>query len=159
MGADLIIPLLGSLLAGYYLLSTAELDWEAKSAGLFVGTVLLTLCAIQFARIIGAAVSGRGTLGLGGLVADTQHNRRRLALIVLVSLFIATISWTGTTLGLWLLLIASMLVMGVRSPVRLLAVATITSAVVYGVLILLLNSRLPRGFIEKLIAGALGQST
>jgi hypothetical protein len=159
LGADLIIPLLGSSLAIYYLVSTAELDWEARSAGLFVGSVLLTLCAIQLVRILGAAVTGRGTLGLGGLLSNTLHNRRRLALIGLVALFIATISWAGTTLGLWLLLIASMLVMGVRSPIRLLAVATTASAVVYVLLILILNTRLPRGILEKLIAGALGQST
>ena len=157
LGADLIIPLIGSALATYYLLSTAELDWEARSAGLFVGTVLLALCAIQFVRIIAAAATGRGTLGLGGLLAGTAHNRQRLGLAVLVALFIATISWTGTTLGLWLLLVASMLVMGVRNAGTLLSVATITAAVVYVLLILLLNTRLPRGLIEKLIAGALGQ--
>ena len=159
LGADLIIPLIGATLAGYYLISTAELDWEAKSAGLFVGSVLLVLCAIQLMRIVWAALKRQGSLGLGDLVADTPHNRQRLGLIVLVALFIGTIAWTGTTLGLWLLLIGAMLVMGVRSPVRLLSVATITSAVVYGVLILLLNTRLPRGIVEKLIAGALGQGS
>ncbi len=155
LGADLIIPLIGSGLAGYYLLTTAELDWEAKSAGLFVGTVLLFLCAVQFVRTVMALVSGAGSLGLGALVANTRHNRQRLALILLVALFIATISWTGTTLGLFALLIAGLLVMGVREPLRLLGIAFCTSAVVYFMLIYLLDTRLPRGLIEKAIAAAL----
>ncbi len=157
LGADLIIPVLGSSLAAYYLLSTADLDWEARSAGLFVGTVLLILCAIQLVRTIVALVRGSGTLGFGTLITNTQHNRQRLALIVLVALFIATIGWTGTTLGLFLLLVASMLVMGVREPGKLIGVAFCTSAVVYGMLIYLLNTRLPHGVIEKAIAAALGQ--
>ena len=157
LGADLIIPSIGSSLAIYYLLQTAELDWEAKSAGLFVGTVLLALCAIQLARTLVAVVRGNASLGLGELVADTPHNRQRLALMVLVALFIATITWTGTTLGLFLLLIASMWVMGVREPGKLAGVAFCTSAVVYIMLIYLLDTRLPRGIVEKTIAAALGQ--
>ena len=96
---------------------------------------------------------------LGDLIANTLHNRQRLALIVLVALFIATIGWTGTTLGLFVLLIAAMLVMGVREPGKLLGVAFGTSAVVYGMLIYLLDTRLPRGVVEKAIAAALGQGS
>jgi len=155
LGADLIIPLIGSSLAAYYLLTTAELDWEAKSAGLFVGTVLLLLCAVQLVRAIAALARGTATLGFGALLTNTHHNRQRLALLVLVALFIATIGWTGTTLGLFLLLLAAMLVMGVREPGRLLGVAFCTSAIVYIMLIYLLDSRLPRGIIEKAIAAAL----
>lgn len=155
LGADLIIPAIGSALAIYYLITTAELDWEAKSAGLFVGTVLLVLCAIQLVRILVGVMARRGSLGLGELIANSTHNRQRAGLVVLVALFIATIGWTGTTLGLFLLLLAAMQVMGVRSPVKLVAVAGITSAVVYTMLIFLLDTRLPRGVVEKTIAAAL----
>ena len=157
LGADLVIPLIGSSLAIYYLLQTAELDWEAKSAGLFVGTVLLALCAIQLVRTMVAVIRGQGSLGLGELIANTRHNRQRLALLLLVALFIATITWTGTTLGLFLLLIASMWVMGVREPGKLIGVAFCTSAVVYIMLIYLLDTRLPRGIVEKSIAAAIGR--
>lgn len=155
LGADLIIPLIGSSLAIYYLVTTAELDWEAKSAGLFVGSVLLFLCAVQCVRFLVALVRRTGTIGFGGLFANTKFNRQRLALLLLVALFIATIGWTGTTLGLFILLIAAMLVMGVREPVKLLGTAFATSAVVYTMLIYLLDTRLPRGLIEKAIAAAL----
>ena len=49
-----------------------------------------------------------------------------------------------------------MIVMGVRSIRAILAVATGTAAVVYVLLIYLLNSRLPQGPIENLIASILG---
>ncbi len=159
LGADLLIPAIGSGLAIYYLVTTAEMDLEAKSAGLFVGTVLLFLCAIQLVRILVEVVRGRATLGLGDLVANSRHNRQRLGLILLVALFIATIGWTGTTLGLFLLLLCSMLVMGVREPGKLIGVAFCTSAVVYLLLIYLLNTRLPHGIVEKSIASALGQGS
>ncbi len=159
LGADLIIPALGSALAIYYLTTTADLDWEAKSAGLFVGTVLLALCAVHLVRTVISLARGTGTLGFGALVANTRHNRQRLALLVLVALFIATISWTGTTLGLFLLLIAALLVMGVREPARILGIAFCTSALVYIMLIYLLDTRLPRGLIEKTIAAALAQGS
>ncbi len=157
IGADLVIPVLASALASYYLISTAELDWEAKSAGLFVGTVVLAMCGFQILRILVSAIRGQGSLGFGDLIANTVHNRQRLALIALVALFIATIGWTGTTLGLFLLLLCSLWVMDVRKPSQLLGISFCTSAVVYGLLIYLLNTRLPRGVIEKLIAGLIGQ--
>ena len=47
------------------------------------------------------------------MFADTLFNRQRLALVVLVALFIIALPWTGTTLGLFLVLIASMWTLGV----------------------------------------------
>jgi hypothetical protein len=100
--------------------------------------------------------AGRGSWSLGDIVADTFHNRQRLQLLALVALFIATIEWVGTTLGLFLLLNGCMLVLGVRRVPTLLSVSIITSAVVYVLLIYLLESRLPPGPIERLIAQLLG---
>jgi hypothetical protein len=156
LGGDLIIPVLATGLALYYLVTTAGLVWEAKATGVFVGVVLLALCAAQFLRLGRRLVSRRGGLSLGELIADDINNRRRLGLLGLVSVFIATVGWLGATLGLFLLLIGSMRVMGVRDPRTLVAVALTTSAVVYLLLIVLLNTRLPRGPIEKLLAAAAG---
>jgi hypothetical protein len=49
-----------------------------------------------------------------------------------------------------------MLVTGVRSVRALLGVALTTTAVVYGLLIRLLDSRLPRGPIENLLGALWG---
>ena len=156
LGADFIIPVLGCSLTAYYLLTTTDLVWEARVTATFIGVILLSLSAIQFARLIGRLVAGTGSLSLGDLVANTFHNRQRLVLIALMSLFIATIGWVGTTLGLFLLLNGCMLVLGVRKVSTLLAVSITTSAVVYVLLIYLLESQLPPGPIEQLIARMLG---
>jgi hypothetical protein len=156
LGGDLIIPVLATGLTLYYLATTAGLVWEAKATGVFVGVALLALCAAQFLRLGRRIFSRRGSLSLGDLIVDDINNRRRLGLLVLVSLFIATVGRLGATLGLFLLLIGSMRLMGVRDARTLVAVALMTSAVVFLLLIVFLNTRLPRGPIEKLLAAAAG---
>jgi hypothetical protein len=156
LGIDLIIPLLACALAIYYFISTADLVLEAKATGNFVGIVLIALCAAQFARFGMRIAKGSATLGFGDLFDNTEFNRQRLALIVMVALFIATIYWVGTTLGLFLLLIGTMWVMGVRSARTLLTVAFTTAATVHVLLITLLDSRLPLGVIMTLLTASGG---
>jgi hypothetical protein len=156
LGADFIIPVLALALLAYYSATTVGLTWEAKVTGVFIAVVLAPLCIVHMARMVLAISRGRGTFSLGGLIANTPMNRQRLGLIALVAAFIAAIPWIGTTLGLFLLLIGCMLLTGVRSVRALLAVAVTTSAVVYILLIYLLNSRLPQGPVERLLGSILG---
>jgi hypothetical protein len=150
VGTDFIIPLLACGLATYYMTTTADLVWEARAAGIAIGVPLVIMCVIHMARMGMRIAAGRATLSTGDLIANTHFNRQRLALAALGVLFIAGIEWTGTTLGLFLFLCASMYVLGVRSISTILAVATTTAAVVYLLLIWLLSSRLPQGPVEKL---------
>lgn len=156
LGADLLIPLFGSGLTLYYLTSTWELGWEAKATGTVVGTVLLALCALHLLRVLVTLRARRGTLGLGGLFRLTPFNRQRLALILLALAFVLTVRWIGTTLGLFLLILANLWVMGVRNPRQLIAIPLVTAATVYVLLIWLLNTRLPRGIPEKVLGAMLG---
>ena len=155
--ADFIIPLIACGLAIYYLATTTDLVWEARAAGVFVGVPLIAMCLFHMGRILyRILVVGDGSFSAGDLFANTLFNRQRLALAALVTAFIAGIQWTGTTLGLFMLLIASMMVLGVRSIKVLLGIAFTTCAVVYVLLIYLLSSRLPQGPVEKLIAWLFG---
>ncbi len=156
VGGDLILPLLAVGLTLYYFHSTADMDWEAKSTGLFVGTVILTLSALHLVRVIFTLVTGRARIGFGGLFALNQHNAQRLGLLVLGIGFIAGLPWLGTTLGLFLLLFLSMLVTGVREWRPLIGISLVASLVVYVLLIYLLGSRLPPGPFELLAARLLG---
>jgi hypothetical protein len=151
LGADFIIPVLALALIAYYSATTAGLGWEAKVTGIVIGAVLAPLCVVHMVRMMLSIRRGEGTFGFGDLVSNTPFNRQRLGLVALVALFIAAIEWVGTTLGLFLLLIGCMLLMGVRSVRALIGVALATTAVVYVLLIWLLNSRLPQGPVEKLI--------
>jgi len=152
LGGDLIIPVLACGLAAYYFGSTVELVWEAKATGIFVGVILVALCVAQFARMGRQVATGTATLGLGDLVEWTEFNKQRFGLFALVALFVVTLPWVGTTLGLFLLLVAGMWLLGVRSARSLIGVAAVTAATVHLLLITLLNSRLPQGVLQTLLA-------
>lgn len=154
-GADFIIPVLAAALVVYYSTTTLGMAWEAKVTGVVLGAILIPLCIVHIVRMVAAISGGHGTFALGDLVRDSLFNRQRLGLVVLVAAFIAGLDWVGTTAGLFLLLVGCMLVMGVRSIRVLLGVAVVTAAVVYVLLIYLLNSRLPQGPVEKLIGSVL----
>jgi hypothetical protein len=156
LAADFIIPLMGCGLAGYYLATTTDLVWEARAAGVAVGVPLILMAVFHMGRTIYRIMQGRGSFSAGEMFADTPFNRQRLALIVLVSLFIAALPFTGTTLGLFILLVASMWVLDVRSIPMLVTIAGATCAAVYVLLLYLLNSRLPQGPVEWLIAWIFG---
>jgi hypothetical protein len=156
LGADFIIPLLGCGLAGYYLATTTDLVWEARAAGVAVGVPLITMCVVHMGRTVYRIAQGHGTFGMGDILANTLFNRQRLALGLFIAAFIAALPWTGTTLGLFLVLVASMWMLGVRSILQLMTIAGATAATVYVLLMYLVSSRLPHGPVEWLIAWAFG---
>jgi hypothetical protein len=152
LGAYFIIPILASALTIYFLVSTSNLIWEARSTGTFIGVVLLILCGTQIIRLGTKVARREATLGFGDLVENTYYNRLRLALLLLACAFVALLPVIGTTLGLFLVLIAMIRLMGVKSWRVLVAVALITAAAVHGLLIYLLGSQLPQGFLKPFFA-------
>lgn len=156
IGGDVLIPILGCALTAYYLLTTQELVWEARATATTVGSILFAMCAVHFLRLIVRLANGEGTASFGDLVTNTLHNRQRISLLVLVVLFIATIQWTGTTLGLFVLVLACMVVLGVRNILTLTLISFSAAGSVYVLLIYLLDSRLPKGPVEKAIATIFG---
>jgi hypothetical protein len=151
LGADLVIPVLAAAFTVYYLLTSANLVWEARANGTVVGVILLILCAVQFVRIGVRARAGEGTLGLGNLAERSEAQGRRLMLLAILALYVAFIPWLGTTLGLFLVMIATMWVLGVRRLPVLLGVAFATAATMYILFIALLQTRLPTGPVEQLL--------
>ena len=156
LGADFIIPVMACILAGYYLTTTTDLVWEARAAGVAVGVPLIVMCVYHMGRTIYRIARGNGSFGFGEIFADTLFNRQRLGLLILTTLFIIALPWTGTTLGLFLVLVASMRLLGVTSIRQLITVAATTAAAVYVLLMYLVSSRLPQGPVEWLIARIFG---
>ena len=156
LAACFIIPLLACGLAGYYRGTTTDLVWEARAAEVVVGVPLIGMCVLHMGRTIYRIVQGSGSFSGGDMFANTLFNRQRLALVVLVSAFIIALPWTGATLGLFLVLVASMWTLGVTSIRTLVLVAGTTAATVYVLLMYLVSSRLPHGPIEWLITWAFG---
>jgi hypothetical protein len=152
LGAYFIIPSLACALTVYFLISTAGLIWEARSTGTFIGVILLGLCAAQFIRLGLKVARGEAMLGLGELAENSYYNRLRLGLLLLTTAFVALLPVIGTTLGLFLVLIAMVRLMGVRSWRAIFATAFITAATVHGLLIYLLGSQLPQGFLKPVFS-------
>jgi hypothetical protein len=156
LGADLVIPAMAAAFTIYFLISTNHFVWEAKANGVVIGFTLLILLVIQTVRIFLNVRAGRGTLSLGELIGDTVAQRQRIALIVILCLFVGTISWLGTTLALYLAMTASMFALGVRRMRELFLVPFLTSLFVYLVFVALLPTRMPEGVIENLVSALTG---
>jgi hypothetical protein len=151
LGADLIIPGLAVAFTTYYLVSTLSLTWEAKANGVVVGVLLYVLIALQLVRIGRRVLSGEATLGLGELAVLDTPQKQRVALVVITALFILTLPWVGVSIGLFLTMLASMWVLGERSWRVLIGLSVLTSATVYLLFVMFLQTRLPTGPVEALI--------
>ena len=151
LGAYFIIPLLACGLTLYFLISTWNLNWEARSTGTFIGVILLGLCIAQFVRLGRKVAKGEASLGLGDLVEDTLFNRQRLSLLVLTAVFIAALPLLGTTVGLFLVIIAMTRLMGVQDWRALVALAFLAATTVHLLLIYALGSKLPQGVFKSVL--------
>jgi hypothetical protein len=156
LGADLIIPALAAAFTIYFLVTTAEFVWEAKANGVVIGTTLLVLVAAQVVRTVVHVARRHGHLGFGELAEISPEQGRRLALIAVLCAFVATIDLLGTSLGLFVTMIASMWILGARSARRLLTVALITTVTVYLLFFAFLEARLPEGVVENAINAITG---
>jgi hypothetical protein len=155
LGADLIIPALALGLAVYFFFSIADLAWEAKANGMFVGGVLILLIIIQAVRIGVQVAGGRGDLRFDRLLLPREALPKRIGLVMLTAVFIFALPWLGLTLALLLAMSAALYLMGVRKPSQLVGTAVGAAAAAYLMFFVALDSDFPRGPIEHLIAALL----
>jgi hypothetical protein len=151
-GADLAIPALALGFAVYFFFSIAGLGWEAKANGVLIGTILVLLVAVQMILIVKEVVQGRASLRMDTLWLPREALGKRLGMVLITVLFIATLKWLGRTLGLYLSMLAALYVMGVRSRLALISLPLGIAASVYLLFIVLLQADFPHGPIEKLLA-------
>jgi hypothetical protein len=152
LGAELVIPALAAAFAVYFLFSVAGLAWEAKANGVIIGSVLLFLIALQTLRMGLQLYRGEAQRALGGLIAPRDALARRVGMVTLTVAFIATLPWLGLTLGLALSVFAGLWIMGVRRRSALVALPLAIAAAAYLLFIALLQSDMPHGPIERLLA-------
>ncbi len=152
LGADLVIPALALAFAVYFFVSIADLAWEAKANGVLIGTILVVLVAIQLVRVGARVVRGSANLRLERLWQPREALLKRIGLVLITVAFIVAIRWLGLTLALFLALAAALYLMGVRKPAHLALVPLGVAAAAYGLFIAALDSDLPRGPVEQLLA-------
>jgi hypothetical protein len=153
LGADLVIPALALGFAVYFFWSIAGLAWEAKANGVMIGTILVVLAAAQVTRLLIKVVRGEGSLGFDPLWQPRDVLGKRIGMVVLTALFIASLKWLGLTLALLLAMLAALWLMGVRKPLPLIVVPLLVAAAAYGLFIAALEADFPHGPIERLLAG------
>ena len=151
LGADLVIPALALGFAAYFFVSIADLAWEAKANGVMIGGVLVLLVAIQVAKIVIQLARGRASLGFEALWAPRDALAKRIGLVGVTIAFIATLKWLGLTLGMLLALFAALWIMGARGK-ALLLIPIAVAAAVYLLFVMLLQSDIPHGPVEKLLS-------
>ena len=151
-GSDLIVPVLAAVFAFYFLWDTRNLIWEARLNGILIIVPLLALVVFQVGRILLRARSGQATLAIGGLAEWNVNQRKRLLLIGIFFALAVTINQLGVTLALFLSLLGCLWVLGVRRPLVLTLVPTVTALSVYLLFIALLDKRMPYGPVEWLLA-------
>jgi hypothetical protein len=152
LGADLVIPAAALGFAAYFFFSIADLAWEAKANGVLIGTLLVALIGIQLVRVGVQVAKGNASLRLERLWQPRDALPKRVGLVLLTVAFIVAIRWLGLTLALFLALAAALYLMGVRKPSHLALVPLGVAAAAYCLFIAALDSDLPRGPVERLLA-------
>lgn len=152
LGADLVIPALALGFAVYFFFSIADLSWEAKANGVLIGAILVSLIAIQLVRVGVQVAKGRASLGFERLWEPREALPKRVGLVLITVAFIVAIRWAGLTLSLFAALAAALYLMGVRKPAPLVLVPLAVAASAYLLFIVALDSDLPRGPVEQLLA-------
>src|SRR4051812_43067180 len=151
LGAELVLPVIAFAFAIYFLVSTADLQWEAKANGVIIGGLLVGLLALQFVRSAVAYLRGRADLSFGALLQPRDVFYKRLGMMAITIALVATVPWLGVGLGLFFSLAAALLVMGVRGVLHALLVAFLVALTCSVLFTVVLDSGLPRGPVEHLL--------
>jgi hypothetical protein len=154
LGADLVIPFLALAFATYFLVTTADLEWEAKANGVIIGSMLVLLIAVQLVRIGVELARGRASWSFAPLLHPRDALPKRIGMLAITIAFVATVPWLGLGLGLFIALAAGFAVMGVKGARRIALISFSIAAVCTLLFTVALDSSLPRGPVENLIAYA-----
>jgi hypothetical protein len=117
-----------------------------------IGAVLLVLVLIQLVRIGLRIYRGEADLRMNSIVEPVEALPKRIGLVVITIAFIATMQWLGVTLGMVVALFASLWILGVRSRRALILVPLGVGAAVYLLFVAALQSDIPHGPVELLLA-------
>jgi hypothetical protein len=151
LGAELVMPVIALAFATYFLVSTADLQWEAKANGVIIGSLLVLLLAVQFVRSGIAYARGRANFSFGSLLRPSDVLYKRLGMMAITIALVATVPWLGLGLGLFLSLSAGLIMMGVRGFGHAVLVAFLVALTCSVLFTVVLDSGLPRGPVEHLL--------
>jgi hypothetical protein len=151
VGADLILPLMGSAYAIYYIWSVHDFPFEAQVSGFALATLLCALVLIFLVRTGLGLAAGRYTLGLGDFFGPVESRTQRGLFLLLIVANILAAPYLGFTLTTFFFLFLSFWVVGVRPLRRAFVVAACSALAGWVFFIEILHSRFPPGPFERLV--------
>ena len=151
LGAEFVMPAIALAFAIYFLVSTADLQWEAKANGVIIGGLLVVLLVVQFVRSGIAYARGHADFSFGTLLRPYDVLAKRLGMLAITIALVATVPWLGLGLGLFLSLSIALIMMGVRGYGHALLVAFLIALTCSVLFTVVLDSGLPRGPVEHLL--------
>lgn len=153
LGGDLIIPVGTILFATYYLYTVWDLPWQAKAAGLGIAGAMAIVLALLALRFVRDWRAGRTNLGLGDLAFPTVTLAQRLGLLGAALAFVFVMPFVGFTLGLFLFLMAGMIMLSGLSQLKAaLVISLLVSIGGYLLFIVFIRARFPHGPVETLLS-------
>lgn len=153
-GGELILPIGAFAFTLYYFYTIWDVPRIAQISAFFVGTILIFLIILLFARIWREVRAGKADLSLGGLVEPKSYIPKRLALLGLTIGFIYFVEWLGFTITVFLFLTLAMLLLSEGKKKGLIVCIAATVAISgYLLFIVAFHTRFHEGPFEKLMAG------
>lgn len=153
LGANLIIPVGTILFAVYYLYTVWDLPWQAKAAGLGIAGAMVIVLALLGFRFFRDWSAGRADLSLGALAFPAVTLAQRLGLLAAALAFIFAMPLVGFTLGLFLFLMAGMIILSGLSQLKSATIiALLVSIGGYLLFVVFIRARFPHGPVETLLS-------
>lgn len=150
-GDELIFPIMALAFAVYYIFTIWDLTWEAQINGVLIGTILIGLILAFLVKTGVEWFKGKISLRFEEFITGGSLQLKRGGVLLLAVSYVFFMQWLGFTLTTFLFLIASMMVLGVRSRPMLLGISFTLSAMGYIFFVVLLDTRFPPGPFERLI--------
>lgn len=149
-GADLILPVVASLYAIYYMASVWDFPLEAQMSGMFLAGLLLTLTTLFFLRTWLRARSGGWRFELGSVLGRREGRLERLAFVALTAVYPFVVGWGGFGLTTFAFVLCGALLAGLRPLKRAVGFAALAAVGGWLFFIVLLDARFPEGPFERL---------
>lgn len=151
-GAELIIPVTGSVFALYYFTTIWDSPWTAQVSAFFIGSLLILFSSIVVARVLLRRLRGEVRLDLDILLEPRDFLLKRIVLLSLAVGYIVAIQIAGFTLTTFGFLVAAIsLLNDGRDMVRTLVLSAVLAIGGWALFVIAFEVHFPEGPFEILM--------
>lgn len=149
---EAIVPIAGIAFSIYYLSTIWGMPYEARMSGMLVSIAIFILTALLIARWCRDAAKHGIESGVWTLLGETNAAiAKRLSVLALTIAYVMLLPRLGFFVATFSFLLASMAILGVRKPLRLVLVPLIATSIAHLLFIVVLGISLPIGVVGELL--------